>query len=69
MTLLLIIFAIATFALLAWVIMKMEQLDDYQDNLDKYSVHLDERANMLARWEDELKKIYNDTDKTSKENN
>ena len=54
MTLLLIIFAIATFVLLAWVIMKMEELDDYQDDLDKYSVHLDERANMLAQWEQEL---------------
>lgn len=54
MKLLLIIFAIATFALLAWVIMKMEELDDYQDNLDKYSIHLDERANKLARWEQEL---------------
>lgn len=54
MTLLLIIFAIATFVLLAWVIMKMEDLDDYQDELDKYSVHLDERANKLAKWEQEL---------------
>lgn len=54
MTIILIIFVLATFALLAWDIMKMEQLDDYQDNLDKYSVYLDERANKLAKWEQEL---------------
>ncbi len=54
MTILLTLFIIATFLLLAWVILKMEELDDWQEDLDKYSVHLDERANKLAMWEQEL---------------
>lgn len=55
MKLLLIIFVIALLALLAWVVAKMAELDEREEELDKYSVHLDERANMLARWEQELK--------------
>ena len=54
MTIVLIIFVLATLILLAWVILKMGELDEWQDNLDKYSVHLDERANTLAQWEKEL---------------
>jgi hypothetical protein len=54
MTILLIIFAICTFSLLVWVLWKMTELDERQEDLDKYSVHLDERANKLARWEQEL---------------
>ena len=54
MTFFLIIFVLATFALLAWVIYKMGELDERQERLDKYSVHLDERANKLALWEQEL---------------
>ena len=55
MTIILIIFVLATLILLAWVILKMDELDEWQDNLDKYSVHLDERANYLAKWEEELR--------------
>ena len=54
MTILLIIFIIGVLALLAWVIYKMTEIDERQENLDKYSVYLDERANKLARWEQEL---------------
>lgn len=50
----LIIFVLATFALLTWVIYKMGEVDERQERLDKYSVYLDERANKLARWEQEL---------------
>lgn len=50
----LIIFAVACLALLAWVIYKMEEIDELKEELDKYSVHLDERANKLAEWEKEL---------------
>lgn len=60
----LLIFAIGVFVLLAWVIFKMGELDELQEELDKYSVHLDERANKLAQWERELftleKEIKND---------
>lgn len=54
MTFFLIIFVLATLILLAWVIYKMEEVDERQEELDKYSVHLDERANKLAQWEQEL---------------
>ena len=54
MVFLLIIFFIALIALLSWVVWKMSELDDRQEELDKYSVYLDERANKLARWEQEL---------------
>lgn len=50
----LIIFVLATFALLSWVIYKMGEVDERQERLDKYSVYLDERANKLALWEQEL---------------
>lgn len=50
----LIIFVLATFAILAWVIYKMAEVDERQETLDKYSVYLDERANKLAMWEQEL---------------
>ena len=48
MTLLLVIFVICVFGLLAWVVLKMGELDEWQEELDKYSVHLDERANRLV---------------------
>lgn len=54
MTFFLVIFAVACLALLAWVIYKMEEVDELKDELDKYSVHLDERANKLALWENLL---------------
>ena len=53
----LIIFVLGVFALLAWVIYKMGEVDDRQEELDKYSVYLDERANKLALWEEELKRL------------
>ncbi len=34
--------------LVVWIVMKMSELDERQENLDKYSVYLDERANRLA---------------------
>lgn len=54
MTLLLIIFVICTFGLLVWDLWKMTELDEREERLDKYSVYLDERANKLAMWENEL---------------
>lgn len=57
MTFAIIIFILATFALLAWVIYKMGEVDERQEELDKYSVYLDERANKLALWEEELKRL------------
>lgn len=54
MTFFLIIFVLATLALLVWVLFKMGELDEREENLDKYSVRLDEIANKLAQWEQEL---------------
>jgi uncharacterized protein YoxC len=54
MTVALVIFALAVFVLLVWVINKMVEIDDIKEELDKYSVYLDERANKLAMWEQEL---------------
>jgi predicted nuclease with TOPRIM domain len=58
MTIALIIFAVATFALLVWVLWKMTELDERQEELDKYSVHLDERANRLAADEESLRILF-----------
>lgn len=33
---------------------RADQLDEREEDLDKYSVYLDERANKLALWEQEL---------------
>lgn len=54
MTIFLIFFIIGVLALLAWVIYKMTEIDEIKEDLDKYSVYLDERANKLALWEQEL---------------
>ena len=54
MTIVLIIFVLGVLGLLAWVIYKMSELDERQEELDKDSVYLDERANKLAMWEQEL---------------
>lgn len=53
----LIIFAACTFALLVWVLWKMAELDERQEELDKYSVHLDERANRIAADEGTLRNL------------
>ena len=54
MTIFLIIFVLGVHGLLAWVIYKIAEVDERQEELDKYSVYLDERANKLAMWEQEL---------------
>lgn len=54
MAIFLIFFTIGVLVLLAWVIYKMTEIDEFKEELDKYSVYLDERANKLAAWEQEL---------------
>lgn len=54
MTITLIIFVLATLVLLVWVLFKMGELDEREEDLDKYSVRLDEIANKLAQWEQDL---------------
>lgn len=57
MTIVLIIFAICTFALLVWVLWKMALLDEREERLDKFSVYLDERANRIAADEGDLRNL------------
>ena len=54
MTFFLILFVLGCLILLTWIVWKLEEIDERQEELDKYSVHLDERANKLAAWEQEL---------------
>lgn len=53
----LIIFAVCTFALLVWVLWKMAVLDEKEERLNKYSIHLDERANRIAADEGTLRSL------------
>lgn len=55
MTVLLIIFVLGVLLLLCWVIIKMVALDDRQEELDKYQVHLNEREARLECRELELR--------------
>lgn len=57
MTIVLILFAICTFALLVWVLWKMALLDEKEERLDKFSVYLDERANRIAADEGSLRNL------------
>ena len=57
MTIGLIIFVLGVLVLLAWVIYKMSELDERQEELDKYSVYLDERANRIATDEGTLRDL------------
>ena len=57
MTIIYILLAVIIVVNLVWIAVNVSQgdaLDERQDELDKYSVHLDERANKLAKWEHEL---------------
>lgn len=60
MTITLIIFVLATLVLLVWVLFKMGELDEREEDIDKYSVRLDEIANKLAQWEQDLIKWDNE---------
>ena len=57
MTIVLILFVLGVIGLLAWVIYKMAEVDERQEELEKYSVYLDERANRLAMWEQQLNEL------------
>lgn len=42
----------------AKTMMRSDELDEFQEELDKYSVHLDERANKLAADEATIRQLY-----------
>ena len=52
---LLALITIADLLGVAYVVARGDALDEREEDLDKYSVHLDERANKLALWENELR--------------
>ena len=54
MTAILFIIAVVEIVWTAWNYTKAEELAEKEEHLDKYSAHLDERANKIAQWEDEL---------------
>lgn len=54
MTAILFIIAVAEIVWTVWNYTKAEELAEKEEQLDKYSAHLDERANKIAQWEDEL---------------
>ena len=51
LTIITAILAVGVIAGVAWVYYRSDQLDEREEELDKYSVHLDERANILAASE------------------
>ena len=55
MTAILIIIALAEIVLAVWNYLKTEELAERREWLDKRDAMLDERANRLAQWEDELR--------------
>ena len=40
-----------------YVVYRLDELDEFKEDLDKYSVHLDERANRIALEEEELRRM------------
>ena len=48
LTVLGIIVVLAAIFGVLWTVHRQDELDEMQDDLDKYSTHLDERANILA---------------------
>lgn len=55
MTAILIIIALSEIAWAVWNYLKAEEIAEKEEYLDKYSAHLDERANKIAQWENELR--------------
>lgn len=61
MTIIYILLGLVTIIVLGYgakTMMRSDELDDYRDELDKYSVHLDERANKLAADEQQILQLY-----------
>lgn len=54
MTAILIIIAVTEIVWTVWNYLKAEELAEKEEWLDKRDISLDERANKLAQWEDEL---------------
>lgn len=55
LTIITVILALGVIAGVAWVIYRSDQLDEREEELSKYSVHLDERANRLSADEETVR--------------
>lgn len=53
-TCVLVLLALAIIAGVCYLVIRADELDEYEQDLHKYSVQLDERANKLAQWMQEL---------------
>ena len=61
MTIIYILLGLVTIIVLGYgakTMMRSDELDEFQEELDKYSVHLDERANKLAADEATIQQLY-----------
>lgn len=54
-TTLIVLLVLAAILCIAWTVYRQEQLDELEEELEKISVHLDERANRIAADEQTLK--------------
>lgn len=52
------LFTIFVFGYGAKTMIRSDELDEYREELDKYSVHLDERAHKLAADEATVRQLY-----------
>lgn len=57
LTIITAILAVGVIAGVAWVYYRSDQLDEREDELAKYSVHLDERANKLSADEETVRML------------
>lgn len=57
LTIITAILAVGVIAGVAWVYYRSDQLDERREELDKYSVHLDERANKLSADEETVRML------------
>ena len=64
-----IIVVLASLLGVAWTIYRQEELDEREEELDKYSAHLDERANILAADEATCREMNLRLQKLLKEHN
>jgi len=58
LTILAIIVVLAAIFGILWTFYRQDELDEREEELDKYSIHLDERANRLAADEATCREMF-----------
>ena len=67
-----ILLAVITAVDVVWCarnLVRTDELDEREEELDKFSVHLDERANRIARDEETIRELYKEIRKWTSEGN